>query len=183
MQTVDKVKLPAQYSWLLREKTLPPILSEAMKLYGVYEFNGQENNPVIINWADEIGGWIGYWYEQDSIPWCGLFMGICAKRAGVPFNQNALQARAWRGYGEEPIYPCLGDVLIFERENGAHVGLYVGEDHGCFHVLGGNQNDSVSIMRIEKTRLIAARRPEYQTQKPVKRFFLSTKGEVSTNEA
>ena len=35
----------------------------------------------------------------------------------------------------------LGDILTFKRNGGGHVGLYVGEDKDCYHVLGGNQGN------------------------------------------
>jgi len=39
------------------------------------------------------------------------------------------------------------------------VGFYAGEDASAFHVLGGNQSDSVSIARVARTRLLGARWP------------------------
>jgi cell wall-associated NlpC family hydrolase len=79
----------------------------------------------------------------------------------------------------------LGDVLVFKRQGGGHVGLYVGEDKDAYHVLGGNQSDSVSITRILKDRLHAARRCTWKTAQPanVRRVFLSGSGAVSQNEA
>jgi len=49
----------------------------------------------------------------------------------------------------------LGDVLIFTRGIGGHVGIYVREDDKCYHVLGGNQSDSVYITSKGKERCIA----------------------------
>ncbi len=42
----------------------------------------------------------------------------------------------------------------------AHVGLYAGEDDTHYNVLGGNQSNSVSVARIEKSRLVAIRWPK-----------------------
>ncbi|WGG59349.1 hypothetical protein [Brucella intermedia] len=65
-----------------------------------------------------------------------------------------------------------------------HVGLYVGEDYGAFHVLGGNQSDGVTITRIARERCIAIRRPAYRkapaSAKPVQ---LAAHGVLSINEA
>jgi hypothetical protein len=44
------------------------------------------------------------------------------------------------------------------RAGFGHVGLYVGEDYGAFHVLGGNQSVVVTITRIARDRCIAIRR-------------------------
>jgi hypothetical protein len=41
-----------------------------------------------------------------------------------------------------------------------HVGLYVGQDASHYYVLGGNQGDAASIMRIARNRLIASRWPK-----------------------
>jgi hypothetical protein len=54
-------------------------------------------------------------------------------------------------------------VLVFRRaESAGHVGLYVGEDYGAYHVLGGNQSDGVTITLIARDRCIAVRRPIYK---------------------
>lgn len=176
--------VPAQYAWLAAEPA-PRILKEALNCYGVSEFKGDANNPVIIEWAKEVGGWIGDWYTEDSVPWCGLFMAVCAKRAGFPFNQKALSAREWVSWGKPAGQPMLGDVLVFQRSGGGHVGIYVGEDDDCYHVLGGNQSDAVNIMRIAKVRHIASRRCDWKVAQPdnVRRIFLKPDGEVSEDEA
>jgi uncharacterized protein (TIGR02594 family) len=176
--------LPSKYAWLADEPG-PQILREALACYGVAEFKGDANNPVIIEWAKEVGGWIGQWYEEDAVPWCGLAMAVWAKRAKFPFNQKALAAREWVNWGQPAKMPMLGDVLIFGREGGGHVGLYVGEDHEAYHVLGGNQADAVNITRILKSRLIEARRCKWRVYQPasVRRIILSASGQLSTNEA
>ena len=178
------MKIPKPYEWLNREDS-PKILVEAIKLYGTKELVGKDHNPVILDWADEIGGWIADYYINDEIPWCGLFVGICAKRAGFAFNQKMLSASAWKTWGNGVSEAKLGDVLIFTRQGGGHVGLYVGEDSIAFHVLGGNQNNQVSVTRIEKTRCVAMRRCAWQVAQPsrVRRVFLSATGTLSTNEA
>jgi len=184
MQEKKKIiDLPAQYDWLNDEKG-PRILIEALHWYGTLELPGDENNPVIIEWAKEVGGWIGSWYTQDSIPWCGLIMALCAKRAGFPFTQKALSAREWANWEQPSIEPMLGDILVFVRQGGAHVGIYVGEDEDCYHVLGGNQSDMVCITRIQKNRLLASRRCRWKTGQPpnIRKIFLSPDGEISKNE-
>jgi cell wall-associated NlpC family hydrolase len=79
----------------------------------------------------------------------------------------------------------LGDVLTFKRDGGGHVGIYVGEDDKHYHVLGGNQGNSVSISRIAKTRLYKARRTTWKIAQPanVRVVKLEAKGVITTNEA
>ena len=78
----------------------------------------------------------------------------------------------------------LGDVLVFVRRGGGHVGIYVGDDGTHYHVLGGNQGNAVSIIRIAKARCIAVRR-FYRIAPPanVRPIRLAASGPVSTNEA
>jgi cell wall-associated NlpC family hydrolase len=78
----------------------------------------------------------------------------------------------------------LGDVLVFQRTGGGHVGLYVGEDEAAFHVLGGNQGDRVCIARIARHRLYSARRPAYRAMPAtVRTYSLAPAGALSANEA
>ena len=52
------------------------------------------------------------------------------------------------------------------------------------HFLGFNQGDQVSIVRMARTRLYAARRPVYQSQpKTVLPYRLVAASQLSTNEA
>ena len=77
-----------------------------------------------------------------------------------------------------------GDVLVFKRKGGGHVGLYVGHDASAFHVLGGNQSDRVSITRLSRNRLVAVRRPAYRAQPAnVRPIPLAASGSLSVNEA
>jgi uncharacterized protein (TIGR02594 family) len=175
--------LPAAYAWLAKEGA-PRTLVEALAEHGVVETPGAADNPRILGWAKEVG--LGGTYSDDAIPWCGLFMAVVAKRATWDVPANPLWARNWLKFGRTVAPPELGDVLVFERGTGGHVGLYVGEDAGYFHVLGGNQSDKVCISRLLKTRLLGARRPVWRIAEPanVRRVFLSSGGApVSKNEA
>jgi uncharacterized protein (TIGR02594 family) len=176
-----------KYQWLAKE-TGPLMLLKALELYGTTETKGTINNPVILKWAKEIGGSVENVYKADEIPWCGLFMAVIAKRASKQVVKDPLWALNWGTFGTYTNTPMLGDVLVFIRKSSdgktaGHVALYVGEDTTCYHVLGGNQSDKVCITRIEKTRLYAARRPNYKVQPAnVRKIVLSSSGTVSTNE-
>lgn len=173
---VDKL---GKYAWLLDEPS-PKMLTEALALYGVKETIGEADNPTILGWAKELGLPA---YNHDEIPWCGLFCAIVAKRAGKKIPENPLWARNWSKWGTT-CSPALGCVLVFSRgETSGHVGIYVGEDKDCYHVLGGNQGDAVSIARIRKGRLIAARDSYNVRPDNVRPVFLSSIGSISKNEA
>ena len=170
----------------LKDRYKTPLAHEAMKLIGVKEFQGESNNPIIIQWANELGHTIKEYYRKDSIAWCGLFIGICAKRSGYipPSGFDTLRARSWVKWGD-PIKgePVLWDILIFERQGGGHVGIYVGEDKVCYHVLGGNQGDEVSIVRIPKERFLMARKePMNSFPKAKVKIIRDAKSKPSENE-
>lgn len=177
---------PEQYTASVSREAIPKHLEQFVQLYGIQEAPGEANNPIILGWAEELGGAVAGFYHEDSIPWCALTVSIALKRAEnrVPDGFAAIRALEYAKYGDPIQQPCLGDILVFQREGGGHVGLYMGQDDNAFHVLGGNQHDCVCITRIEKERLFAARRPQYGTPPPsVKRIFLLDDGTpTSQNE-
>lgn len=179
------MNLPEKYKWLSRE-TGPVILREALKLYGVKETEGPVSTPEIISWAQEIGfKLLGIMYKDDSVAWCGLFMAVCVKRANHTLPSIPVRASSWAEWGHYSDTPMLGDVLVFTRQGGGHVGLYVGEDEEAYHVLGGNQKDSVCITRISKHRLSTSRRTPWRIGQPhnVRVIKLEKHGALSANEA
>lgn len=181
-----KGMMPAQYHWLLRE-TSPRVLFEALSLYGIYEWRGDDHNPVIMQWAKDIGRKVGMHYTADEIPWCGLYVAICVQRAGFELPDIAVRAKAWLDWGTviEPSNASLGDVLVFDRKGGGHVGFYVGEDDEAYHVLGGNQANQVNIRRMLKNRLEGVRRCPWKIRQPraVEPIRLARVGIISRNEA
>jgi len=177
--------LPAAYAWLDAVEGAPRLITEARALFGVTETPGPASTPQIMAWAKEVG--LERTYPNDGTAWCGLFAAVVAKRAGWDVVAGPLWARNWANFGRkvERTDAALGDVLVFSRDTGGHVGFYVGEDAGYFHVLGGNQSDQVSFARIAKTRCLAVRRPKWRVSQPtgVRKFHLAASGAVSTNEA
>jgi len=170
-----------KYSWLEEEKA-PRILVQAVSLIGTREIIGKNHNPIILSWAIELGLKA---YTNDEIPWCGLFIAYCAHKAGVEVVDSPLWALNWAKYGTHVNQPMLGDVLTFKRDGGGHVGIYVGEDKTHYHIIGGNQGNEVSIMRIAKVRLHEARRTAWKIAQPanVRVIKLESQGRISNNEA
>lgn len=175
-------QLPQQYRWLTGLGLLPRMVSEALAEFGCIETPGPGNNPTIMEWAREVG--VQAVYTADSVPWCGLFMGVVAKRAAKSLPSSPLWALSWSKFGDEAGQPRLGDVLTFVRKGGGHVALYIGEDKAAYHVLGGNQSDAVSFTRIDKARLYRVRRPHYNVAPATARpIVLEATGGLSENEA
>lgn len=177
--------LPTKYTWLLKEPG-PRLLVEGLKTFGTVETPGPNDNPAIMAWAKATG--MAKIYAHDSTAWCGLWMAYVALQAGWDVPTNPLWARNWSTWGKQttnPLQPMLGDVLTFARGSSGHVGIYVGDDIECFHVLGGNQSDRVMIKRIARNRLITSRRCPWRINQPgnVRRVILAATGAISTNEA
>jgi uncharacterized protein (TIGR02594 family) len=157
---------------------------EALRLVGTKEKPGAGSNPALINWAKKCN----IDYKSDDIPWCGLFVAHCiaATLPEEPLPAAPLMARAWRKFGS-PSDPVQGSVLVFWRGSPkaatGHVGFYRGEDNDAYHVLGGNQSDSVNTCRIAKSRLLEARWPATAASLSGTVVVAKGKGGLSHNEA
>jgi len=183
--------LPPAFQWLANE-IAPKHLLHALGLYGIKEKigkTGKVDNPVILDWARELE--VLEIFTSTRVPWCGLFLAKVMHEAGRPAPSAFYRAQEWGQWGIAcGGGPSLGDVLTFWRDGGGHVGLYVGEGllkgTKVYWVLGGNQNDQVSIVPIAQSRLSTARRPAY-VAKPanVRRVFITATiaDTLSRNEA
>lgn len=171
----------AMYKYLEKIQS-PKVIAVAVGYLGTNEAKGPVNNPVIMRWAQDLGL---KQYTADSIAWCGLFVARVVSKAGFEPVKDPLWARNWAKWGTGEKVAMLGDVLVFVREGGGHVGFYVAEDKDFYHVLGGNQSDSVTITRIAKSRCIGIRRCPWKIAQPenVKRYIVEASGKISTNEA
>lgn len=156
--------LQQEYVFLNKEPG-PRVIKEALTLLGVKEIVGEKHNAQILGWAKELG--LSRIYSSDEIPWCGLFIAYVIKKADFTPVIDPLWARNWVKFGTKQDVAMLGDILVFSRgATGGHVGLYVAEDATCYHVLGGNQGNKVSIVRIEKSRCIGIRRCPWKIAEP-----------------
>lgn len=162
--------------------TDPAWMVEAKSLIGTDEWAGNANNPVIMNWAKDLD----QWYPADSVAWCGLFVAHCMAVGAPdePQDFNRLGAREWTKFGEkkDPMYGAIG---VFWRVSPnswqGHVGFLVGQDSSTYHILGGNQSDSVNVTRISKNRLLEFRGPKgWEGDRNLKSV---TTGDLSRNEA
>ena len=134
-----------------------PWITEVRTVFGLHE---TRDNAKLRAWLKSDGKTLG---DPKALPWCGDFVETAIKRAlpDEPFigsvAVNPYWARNWVTFGKrtDPVY---GAIMVFERGAAAgHIGFAVGIDDDCFYVLGGNQGDTVSIVRIEKHRLLSAR--------------------------
>ncbi|HED2783231.1 TPA: TIGR02594 family protein [Klebsiella variicola subsp. variicola] len=132
-------------------------LIEAIRLFGVTEKPGPGSNVQILQWGSDLK----LPYQNDEIPWCGLFIAHCINSTlpDEPLPANPLKARNWLKFGVRT-NPTLGAVMVFSREGGngdnGHVGLCMGQNHSSYRIIGGNQSDKVCFANIDKTRLLGS---------------------------
>ncbi len=155
---LDRVLSPAAPSVL----KVAPWLATARALTGAKEAPGSKDNPLIIEMAHEIcsrypdlKGNVD-WYNHDSIPWCGLFIGYCFAANGVRPSGAPLSALSWASWGVALKGPTPGALLVYSRAGGGHVTFYESEDASYYYCRGGNQSDAVNVARIPKARAIKA---------------------------
>lgn len=138
-------------------------LTIAKNLIGLTEIKGPQNSPEILAlWRDA-----GLPFTDDETAWCAGFVGGCLARAGIAPSLSAA-ARSYTNWGIDVLFNGVtdipkGSVVVFSRppdEHSGHVGFAVGYTDNAILVLGGNQKDSVCIVPISQSRLIAARWPK-----------------------
>lgn len=140
-----------------------PWIKEGKKVFGL---NENKDNEELAKWLKSDGKTLG---NPSVLPWCADYVETAIKKTvpKEPFpgdlGKNPYWAKNWLLFGKE-VQPCYGCVLVFGREGGGHVGFAVGESDTDYFVLGGNQNNSVSITRISKSRLLGARWPTTYTK-------------------
>lgn len=158
----------------------PYWLKVAGSYIGVREIPGPKHSNVILGWLKKLGAW----WSNDENPWCGVYLAHCMQEAGLPYPKAYYRAKAWADYGANLRVDRLapGTILVFARQGGGHVGLYLGENDTHYIVLGGNQSNAVSVSKIRKDRLIASRWPRGipVIGKPV---AITIGGKETTNEA
>ena len=132
----------------------------AMRYVGIKEVPGTEDNPLLLAMRQLDNDWP----EHDEVPWCSGFMNWIAWHLRLPRSKN-LMARSWLNVGKPVSLTRAApgfDVVILWRgtPEGAsgHVGLYAGHSDGKIKILGGNQNNAVTIAEYPANRLLGIRR-------------------------
>lgn len=161
--------------------TDPKWLTAARAHIGMREIPGPKHNSKITGWLAKLGAW----WRDDETPWCGVFCAAVMQDVGLPFPKDYFRAKAWADYGArlQPHLIAPGAILVFGREGGGHVGFYVAEDATHYHVLGGNQANSVNVTRIAKARLLASRWPKGEPVRGKSVWVKANGLPVSENEA
>jgi uncharacterized protein (TIGR02594 family) len=161
-----------------------PWMIEAMGLLGIKEDASDADDPLIMGWAKALK----ISYANDATAWCGLFVAHCigTQLPSEPRPTSPLSARAWLKFGVKST-PQFGAVMVFWRGSPddwqGHVGFYVGEDARAYHILGGNQGNRVSVIRMPRARFLGARWPAKVADPKAGPRLVTASSEVSTDEA
>lgn len=163
----------------------PKWLATFRVIYGLQEVPGPKSNPVILRWVEALKA--PNWYDDDDKPWCALALNRIFLACGFPLagtGYDLFRAKSFTSWGVDLTIPTLGAIMVFERPEGAHVGLYLGERKDAYCIFGANQSNAVGIAWIAKKRLIAVRWPASEPLPITERIWLNTNLEpVSSNEA
>lgn len=160
----------------------PQWLSIARRDIGNSETLGPNDSPFIRSMLERLSA---LWLRGQ--PWCGGAVANWISQCGLGLPKNWFRAKAWLEWGVILSGPCVGAVVVFERERGGHVGFVVGRDtRGRLLVLGGNQGDMVKVSPFDVGRAVGYRWPEGINHPAVgwsELPVLAATGPVSTNEA
>ncbi len=106
------------------------------------------------------------WQWLRGQPWCGAFVADCLKGASLPIIEEYYRAKAWALYGNPIATHEFGCIAVLERTGGGHVAFVVGmTSQGQTLLLGGNQGNAVSIIKVNPSDVLCYRSvPDGQTK-------------------
>ncbi|MGE0053153.1 MAG: TIGR02594 family protein [Hyphomicrobium sp.] len=136
----------------------PAWMATAWAEYGVRETPGAANTPSVLAYYKEAGRAD---IRQDAVAWCAAFTGAMLARAGMK-GTGSLLARSYLDWGTTLEAGRIGAVAVLSRgaDPGAgHVGFVVGRNDKSLFLLGGNQDDGVSVAPFDIGRLLGYRWP------------------------
>lgn len=136
----------------------PKWLKLAREELGVAEVTGAKSNPRVIEYFADAGH---PEVRSDETAWCCGFVSAMLHRSGLP-TTGSLAARSYLNYGKKLTEPKLGCIVVFSRGNSSwegHVAFFISETATTIRVLGGNQNNRVSIASYPKSKLLGYRWP------------------------
>lgn len=152
-------------------------IRRAMNLHEVYD------NAGLRRWLSSDGSTLG---DPAVLPWCGDAVETAIRLAlpKEPVPDNPYWALNWRQWGRasDPTYGC---VISIKRPGGGHVAFLVGEDKSRYYCLGGNQQNRIAVVPIDKSRFApeSFRWPSTFDREPINLPQMTSKAPNSTAEA
>jgi len=134
-----------------------PWMEYALREYGIREISARGRTVNVAAYLKATG--VGR--SADETPWCSAFVNWCMRMAGFPGTLQA-NARSWLEWGGISLdFPVYGSVVVLWRDKLAgslgHVGFFVKLWDDNLLLLGGNQNDAVSIRPYPRSRVLGMR--------------------------
>jgi uncharacterized protein (TIGR02594 family) len=148
--------------WLGADMQIEPgWLTIGRKLIGTKEIKGPKHNPLVVSMFARVGH---KYVKDDETAWCAAFVGYCLEEAGIKSTKSlwALNYAEWGQKLKAPILGCVGVKRRYGRGGnviGGHVIFVVAANADFIWGLGGNQGDSVSIVRFPRKEIFAFRWP------------------------
>lgn len=133
-----------------------PWMQVALRELGTREAPGAADNPQVVGYFDAVRGN----FKHDAVAWCAAFVCWVLEEAGYRSTLSA-RARSYTEYGY-PTAPRLGAIVVLKRPPkpwSGHVGFYMGRNRSSWMLLGGNQNNAVSVAAYPNWRVIGCRWP------------------------
>jgi uncharacterized protein (TIGR02594 family) len=143
----------------------PPWLAAAWAELGQHEAPGSATNPRIRAIFADAGH---PEVTSDEVAWCSAFVCACLERAQT-VSTRSLMARSHLAWGEPLDAPRTGAIAILSRGDDpalGHTGFVAGWTDSAIILLGGNQQDGVTVAPFPVNRLIGLRWPATSAEQP-----------------
>lgn len=142
-------------------------LKMAERFIGVKEAAGNASNPMILAMLQLDNTWP----QGDEVPWCSAFANWVCWLLDLPRSKSLL-ARSWLTVGRpvstQEAAPGF-DVVVLKRGRGnqpdasnltapGHVGFLYSRRPGLIRIVGGNQQDAVTVESFTPDRVLGVRR-------------------------
>ncbi|MGL4396608.1 MAG: TIGR02594 family protein [Hyphomicrobium sp.] len=144
-------------------------LEAAWHEQGVREIEGPRSNDRVRGYFREVGRAD---VTSDEVAWCAAFAGAMLEEGGIDIDAiapaNRLLANSYLKIGTPISAPRMGALCVLARGKDpaqGHVGFVVGWTDDTIKLLGGNQNDQVSVETFRRDRIRGLRWPEAVTAK------------------
>ncbi|EEE46168.2 NlpC/P60 family protein [Roseibium alexandrii] len=139
-------------------QTMPPWLLEMNRRMGLHE--GRDNRALSA-WL-RFGSFLG---DPAKLPWCGdaVETAIVKTLPDEPVPSNPFWAQAWKTFGIDAGGPLVASIGVIRwSPRAGHVGIVVGYDakRRRVHLMGGNQQNAVTISSFPEDKFIAYRWPK-----------------------
>lgn len=83
---------------------------------------------------------------REGLPWCAGFVSYCLKKSGTDISYT-LRAKDFLKLGKKASHPQAGDIVVFGRKGGGHVGIIEKVNKNSFISIEGNTGDFPSKVK------------------------------------